>query len=135
MRGTADANAVVEGVAQPIPLGEARWDGEVYRSPSALDPAWSGARVAVEWVVVLHRRGPSLVDVEAVPRLLHASGRVARLDEFRVVRRLSMDEALVVTLDPRHPAAPATRALFGAAGAAAPQGSALRLALRVRRGA
>jgi hypothetical protein len=135
IRGTAEAHAAVEGVATPIPMGEAMWGNDVYKSPATLDPIWNGARVAVEWVVLLRARGGCFVEVEVVPRLLHASGCVARLDEFRVLKRIALDDALVLALDPRHPAAAGARALFGARAAAAPAGSPLRLALRVRSGA
>jgi hypothetical protein len=133
--GTAEAHAAVEGVAVPVPLGEATWGNEAYRSPATLAPLWTGARVAVEWVVLLRRRAGASVEVEAVPRLLHASGAVALLHEFRVVRRVNPDDALVLSLDPRHPAARDVRALFGARAAGAPAGAPLRLALRVRGGA
>jgi hypothetical protein len=135
IRGGADAHAAVEGVATPVPVGEAVWNNDVYRSPATRDPVWNRARVAVEWVVLLRSRGGCFVEVEIVPRLLHASGCVARLDEFRVVRRLALDDALVFGLDPRHPAAADARALFGARAATAPAGTPLRLALRVRAGA
>jgi hypothetical protein len=135
LRGTAEAHAAIADVATPVPVGEATWSNDVYRSPATLDPVWNRARVAVEWVVVLRARGGCFVEVEAVPRLLHASGCIARLDEFRVVRRIALEDALVFSLDPRHPAAGEARALFGSRAAAVPEKTPLRLALKVRAGA
>jgi hypothetical protein len=123
-RGRAATHATTEDRVAAVPLGEAVFDGRTWRSASTADPAWVGARVDVEWLLLLRSAGACAARVEAVPRLVREDGCVARLDELRVSRVVALDEALVIGVDPARAVSAAGRALVGG-------GS--RLVIRVKR--
>jgi hypothetical protein len=120
----AATSAVEEAVPAAVLVGFSRWPAGA--GPAALDPAWDGAQVRVEWLVSLRARGARSVDVEAVPRLVQRSGASALVEEYRLRRVVPLGQAL----------------LFGAGGASstrvaevlvgARDGKPWRFALRVR---
>ena len=112
----ADAHVLSEGVPTPVPAGGGVWPRGGYRSPFAIDAGWEGAKVAVEWTVCAKRRGACAVDVDVVPRLLNCDGRIAVLSELAIHRTLSLDDTIVIAVDPKSPAAETGRLLVGAAG-------------------
>jgi hypothetical protein len=126
--GDADAHEVYERVAFDVPVGRrAVWTGRPYASPAAVDPMWVGAEVGVVWAVVLESRTDCAVLVDAVPVLIHQSGCRAALVDLRVRRVLSLDEALVLAVDPSDPAASQAAVLVGSR-----DGETGRFILRVR---
>ena len=123
----ADTSVLAEGASTPVPVGGGVWPRGGYRSPYTTDPFWDDAQVVVEWSVCARRHGTCDVEVTAVPRLLHCDGRVVELSELTVRRTLSLDDTIVIAVDPTSPAAATGRLLVGAA-----PGRPGRLLLRVR---
>jgi hypothetical protein len=125
LSGNQSSHVLVEADSTTIPVGE----GVVRRGvvgPLA-DPQWGQGVVAVEWLVSARRRGRCAVEICAVPRLLHPCGLVAVLEEARVQAVLELDDAVLIAVDPKDPAADLGRTLVGA-GAGRPG----RLVFRVR---
>jgi hypothetical protein len=126
--GDADAHEVYERVAFDVPVGRhGVWTGRPYASPAAMDPMWTGAEIGVVWAVVLESRSQVAVLVDAVPVLIHASGTRAALVDLRIRRVLSLDEALVIAVDPGDPAAGQAAVLVGSR-----DGQSGRFVIRVR---
>ena len=126
LTGLAATHDLVEGTPSAILVGYSVWTEGA--SPSTADASWTGARVRVEWLVSLHGRSSCSVDLEAVPRVVPASGCPALLEEFRLHRTLDLGESLVIATDPAHRPTPAALALVGSQ-----DGRAGRFVIRVRR--